>query len=109
MQTLMKKTQQKKKYLIELGVNLARTGDNDHSCEGHYHRQIERYSKGKDVFGSIVVVIYTNSHKGKYFWPEKDHDQVQYIVVEHFLETNPRRIIVYLSRENSVELEIPQQ
>jgi len=103
----------KEKYLIEIGVNLASTGDGGHSCQGHFNRQVERYSS-KDVSKSIVVMIYTNEHKGyEYFWPTKKEgkhkeEKVQYIIVEHFLEKNPNKISVYQAKETCFEIDISQ-
>jgi len=99
----------KTKYLIELGVNLPNSAKKDnHTCEGHYNRQVEKYSE-KNVAKSIVVMIYTNKHLGyQHFWPKKDSSQVQYIMVEHFLETTPYQISIHLSSDNHVVLDIPQ-
>jgi len=94
-----------KRYLIELGVNLAKTGDGGHSAEGHYSRQVEKYG-GDDVAGSIVVVIYTNKHKRTcYYWPSKE-DGVQYLIVEHFLELDPYKLSILTSNETEQHLKI---
>jgi len=96
-----------KKYLIELGVNLAPTGDGTHSCEGHYDRQVERYTQS-DIAHSIVIMVFTNKHESAYFWPADNHSNVSYVIVEHFLERGKDNLVkVFQSKNSSFELQIP--
>jgi len=85
-----------KKFMIELGVNLARKGDKGHSCKGHYDRQVETYNTNP-VDQSIVIMIDTNKHRKGFYWPGDIHPHVQYIVVEHFLDKDPNELKLYLS------------
>jgi len=77
-----------KKYQIEIATNVRQTGDNDHSAQGLYTRQCTAYAD-TDASEAIVVIIYTHPD-ATYWWPT--NDDVKYIVVEHFVETNPNEI-----------------
>jgi len=95
-----------KKYLIEVGVNLAHRGDKGHSCEGHYQRQVDSYSKN-DIAQSIVIMVYTNRHKpSKYFWPKEENPKVLYITVEHFLDEDKNSVKVLLSADEHFVIKI---
>jgi len=80
--------QKQKKYIIELATNCRNQGES-HSAEGHYSRQVDKYS-GNDITGSIVIIIYSYKQPNGYHWWPKN-PKIQYLIVEHLLE-NPTRV-----------------
>jgi len=80
-------------YHFEFGVNLPAVGP--HSAQSHYDRQCNVYSNNSRLTKSLVIMIYTNPHpKAKFFWPEKVHDQVSYVQVQHFLSKDPMKVTI---------------
>jgi len=81
-----------------------------HSAKSHYIRQIEKYTQ-IDTIDSLVVIIYHfRWGRENYFWPDKQHDAVRYIIVEHILDENPGKYTILIPQyDQNNELNIREE